>query len=94
MKTFAACTLALVASDFASAFTGPLAVRSATSVGRASSSSVCMSVGDEVGSVFSSQFTDIRRGGRSLGVSTTACGCSIGVLRWDRGRVGVTTAVV
>ncbi|CAM9293407.1 unnamed protein product [Hapterophycus canaliculatus] len=48
MKTFAACTLALVASDFASAFTGPLVAGSgATSVARSSSTAVCMSVGDE-----------------------------------------------
>eukprot|EP00903_Cladosiphon_okamuranus_P013551 g12622.t2 len=46
MKIFAAFTLALVASDLGSAFTVPLATRSATSVAR-SSSSVCMSVGDE-----------------------------------------------
>lgn len=50
MKTFAACTLALVAGDFASAFTVPVTARSATSVARASSS-VSMSVGDEVGLV-------------------------------------------
>ncbi|CBN76956.1 photosystem II 11 kDa protein [Ectocarpus siliculosus] len=49
MKTFAACTIALVAGDLAAAFTGPLAARTgATSAARASSSSaVCMSVGDE-----------------------------------------------
>lgn len=52
MKTFAACTLALVSGDLASAFMGPLAARTgATSVARASSSTaVCMSVADEVGS--------------------------------------------
>ncbi|CAM9784494.1 unnamed protein product [Scytosiphon promiscuus] len=48
MKTFATCTLALVAGDFAAAFTGPLTARSgATSVARSSSTAVCMSVGDE-----------------------------------------------
>lgn len=47
MKTFAACTIALAVGDFASAFTAPLAARSG--VARAASSSVCMSMADEVG---------------------------------------------
>lgn len=80
MKTFAACTLALVASDLASAFTGPLAVRSSTSVARASSS-VCMSVGDEVGAGCSPKY--LRDASFAVwGVPTTARGGAFGAVRW------------
>lgn len=73
MKTFAACTLALVASDLASAFTGPLAARSVTSVAR-SSNSVCMSVGDEVGCGVVQMLRYATRSSLFWGVQVTACG--------------------